>query len=55
MSFLYAGYAGAAVAVCAIGAGMKSFRTVPPGHVGFKNLFGKIYEKEYGSGYKIIY
>jgi regulator of protease activity HflC (stomatin/prohibitin superfamily) len=33
---------------------MKSFEKIPTGHIGFKNLFGHVYDQQYESGYTFI-
>ena len=33
---------------------LSSFRTIPAGHVGFKNLFGKVSDHQYQSGFCFI-
>ena len=34
--------------------GLTGFNTIPAGHVGYKNLFGNVYDKQYQSGFVII-
>lgn len=46
-----------AIGICGVsivGAGFSSFCTVPPGRIGYKNLFGKINDKQYESGFAFI-
>lgn len=31
-----------------------SFKTIPTGHIGYKNLYGKVFEKEYIPGYTLM-
>lgn len=34
--------------------GFASFNTIPAGHVGYKNLFGKVYDEQYQSGFMFM-
>ena len=36
------------------GCAYASFKTIPAGHVGYKNLFGEVYDKQYKSGFTFI-
>jgi hypothetical protein len=33
---------------------MFSFRTIPAGHIGYKDLFGNVSDKQYQSGFTFI-
>lgn len=34
--------------------GKSSFKTIPAGHIGYKNLFGNVYDKQYQAGFTFI-
>lgn len=34
--------------------GLSGFNTIPAGHVGYKNLFGNVYDKQYQSGFVFV-
>lgn len=34
--------------------GLSGFNTIPAGHVGYKNLFGNVYDTQYQSGFVIV-
>ena len=33
---------------------LSSFRTIPAGHIGYKNLFGNVFDKQYQSGFAFM-
>jgi prohibitin 1 len=56
MSFFgnFARYFLAGTGICGALTVVSSFNTVPAGHIGYKNLFGQVYDKQYNSGFTFI-